>query len=134
MAEGGFVLNAAGLQHVLAGPGGPVYRDLLQRAIRVETRAKLLASGRPGPNVDTGRLRASITHRIVVSPGGSYAEVGSAVEYAAFVEYGTRPHRIIARNAQALYWRGAAHPVRAVNHPGSRPYPFLRPALLAAAG
>jgi hypothetical protein len=132
--EGGFVLDAAGLQHVLTGPGGPVYRDLLRRCIRVESRAKLNASGRPGPRVDTGRLRASITHRIVASPDGIYGEVGTVVEYARYVEYGTRPHRIVPRRRQALYWKGAEHPVYAVNHPGGKPYPFLRPALVAAAG
>ncbi len=131
---GAFVLNPAGLAQVLAGPNGPVYRDLLTRAIRVESRAKLNASGRPGPRVNTGRLRASITHRVFSSPTGAFAEVGTAVEYAAFVEYGTDPHTITARNKRALYWKGAAHPVYSVNHPGNRPYPFLRPALLAAAG
>jgi phage gpG-like protein len=131
---GAFILNPAGLAEVLASPAGPVYKDLLVRAIRVESRAKLNASGRPGPRVNTGRLRASITHRVFSSPSGAFAEVGTNVEYAAFVEYGTGPHTITARNKQALYWKGAAHPVRSVQHPGNRPYPFLRPALLAAAG
>ena len=135
MAAGGtFILNPAGVAEVLAGPNGPVYRDLLVRAIRVESRAKILASGRPGPKVQSGRLRASITHRLLSSPEGAFAEVGTNVEYAGFVEYGTGPHTIRARNRQALYWKGADHPVRSVRHPGNRPYPFLRPALLAAAG
>ena len=30
---------------------------------------------------------------------------------------------------EALYWPGAAHPVAQVNHPGTRPQPFLRPAI-----
>lgn len=38
--------------------------------------------------VDTGRLRASIRH----SFGESSAIIGTSVEYARFVEYGTRPH------------------------------------------
>jgi phage gpG-like protein len=107
---------------------------MLNRAIRVESRAKLLASGRPGPRVNTGRLRASITHRILSSPQGAFAEVGTNVEYARFVEFGTQPHTIRPRSKQALYWKGAEHPYRSVRHPGNRPYPFLRPALLAAAG
>src|SRR5712691_11145250 len=32
--------------------------------------------------------------------------------YAPFVEFGTKPHVIEARNKKALYWNGAAHPVR----------------------
>lgn len=135
MAAGGtFILNPAGLAEVLAGPNGPIYRDLLVRAIRVESRAKILASGRPGPKVQSGRLRASITHRVFSSPDGAFAEVGTNVEYAGFVEFGTAPHTIRPRNRQALYWKGAEHPVRLVRHPGNRPYPFLRPALVAAAG
>src|SRR5579871_5492968 len=40
--------------------------------------------------------------------------------YAPFVEFGTKPHTIVAKNAQALYWPGADHPVRKVNHPGTK--------------
>tara|TARA_Y100000310_G_C20514878_1_gene730680 strand:+ start:133 stop:537 length:405 start_codon:yes stop_codon:yes gene_type:complete len=48
-------------------------------AIRLEAETKKATV------VDTGRLRASITHR----PLGMGAEVGSNVKYASFVEYGT---------------------------------------------
>jgi len=42
------------------------------------------------PRVDTGRLRASITHRGVRSSAGAYRqEVGTNVEYAEDVELGT---------------------------------------------
>src|SRR6202043_190641 len=45
--------------------------------------------------------------------------------YAPFVEFGTKPHVIEAKNAKALYWNGAAHPVRKVNHPGTQPNAFM---------
>jgi hypothetical protein len=45
--------------------------------------------------------------------------------YAPYVEFGTRPHVITAKNAQALYWPGAAHPVKSVNHPGTAPNDFM---------
>lgn len=70
-------------------------RDL---SITVETTAKKLVSrGRneeslPGlpPRVDTGRLRASITHRFKRDGANRmYAEVGTNVDYAAGLEYGT---------------------------------------------
>lgn len=70
-------------------------RDLAQRAIRVETAAKLNASHSPpsvtgsGPAVRTGRLRSSITWRLGEDAEGLYAEIGTSVEYASFVEYGT---------------------------------------------
>lgn len=64
-------------------------RDLAQRAIRVETAAKVNASGRPGPRVRTGRLRSSISWRLGQDALGIYADIGSNVEYAGYVEYGT---------------------------------------------
>lgn len=56
--------------------------------------------------VDTGRLRSSIRSSGVREDGkGLYVEVGTNVEYATFVEFGTRRQR---------------------------PQPFLRPAFMAA--
>lgn len=56
--------------------------------------------------------------------------VGSTdVDYSVDVELGTAPHVITARPGSALYWAGADHPVKRVRHPGTRPYPYLRPAL-----
>lgn len=127
------VFNEAALAHLLTGRDGAVARDLNRRAINVRNQAVVNATGRPGPNVQTGRLRSSITHELSSDAGGLVARVGTNVTYAVFVEEGTRPHLILPRNKQALFWKGARHPVRSVNHPGNRPYPFLRPALRAAA-
>lgn len=41
------------------------------------------------PAVDTGRLRASITHRIEHDGDESAAYVGTNVEYAPYLEFGT---------------------------------------------
>jgi hypothetical protein len=46
-------------------------------------------------------------------------------KYAIFVHEGTRPHKIYPSTKQALFWRGAAHPVRSVNHPGNTANRFL---------
>jgi len=54
--------------------------------------------------------------------------------YAPFVEFGTKPHVIEAKNAKALYWPGAAHPVRKVNHPGTQPNQFLERIVAASQG
>lgn len=78
----------------------------------------------------TGALAESIEHHlegddlIVSATGGADGRT-----YAAYVELGTRPHEIRPTEKKALYWPGAAHPVGKVNHPGTRPQPFLRPAL-----
>jgi HK97 gp10 family phage protein len=56
-------------------------RKALERsAMSVQSQAKLLAP------VDTGRLRASIDRRIE----GRTAYVGTNLDYAPYVEYGTR--------------------------------------------
>lgn len=43
-------------------------------------------------------------------------------KYARIIDEGgkTRPHTIRPRAAQALYWPGAEHPVKKVDHPGSK--------------
>jgi len=78
--------------------------------------------------IDTGALKASITHK---PEGDDSVLVGTNIEYAAHVEYGTGPHDIRPKDAKALYWKGAAHPVKVVHHPGSAAKPFLRGALAA---
>jgi hypothetical protein len=106
-----FVANASGLVALLQSESSPVARDLVKRAIRVESAAKLNASQPPpsvpghGPAVRTGRLRGSITWRLGRDLRGLYADIGSAVLSAPYVELGTS--RMEAR-------------------------PFLRPALIAA--
>lgn len=128
------IWNEPALHNLLEGPQGEVATDLLRRTLNVESQAKLNASGGgTGPNVRSGRLRASITHQLARDGGGLVGRIGSNVEYARYVEEGTEPHRIEARNKRALHWPGAAHPVLAVNHPGTRARPYLRPALAAAA-
>jgi HK97 gp10 family phage protein len=102
-----FHLNEANLEALLTGPDGPVAKQLSRIAIKVEESAKQHATGRPGPNVRTGRLRSSITHRLDKDQQGLYADVGTDVEYGRYLEEGTSR---------------------------MRPYPFLRPGLEAARG
>jgi len=74
------------LHRLLESPVGPVARDLGRRAVRVESQAKQNASGRPGPNVITGRLRSSITWEFGHDQIGLYVDIGTNVEYAKHVE------------------------------------------------
>lgn len=78
---------------------------------------------------DTGRLRSSISSMMDVKAKGLRAIIQPNVKYAIFVHEGTKPHVIKPRNKKALYWKGAEHPVKKVNHPGSRPNPFMERAL-----
>ncbi|MFJ4649475.1 HK97-gp10 family putative phage morphogenesis protein [Streptomyces bobili] len=102
--------------------------DDVARAVD-RTRIDVQNEARRRAPVDTGRLRSSIVSR---AEGGGRSVgyvIGSNVNYAAAVEYGTAPHVIKPKYKRALYWPGAAHPVAQVNHPGTRPQPFLRPAI-----
>ena len=64
--------------------------------------------------VDTGRLRSSI----VVEEEDDTWVIGTSVPYAEQIEIGMKPTVITPKNKKALYWPGAAHPVKKVNHPG----------------
>jgi hypothetical protein len=81
-------------------------------------------------HVKTSVLQGSIQMRPAVDDGAVVTGYwGSfATNYALFVEQGTEPHVIYPRFKKALFWPGADHPVRMVNHPGTKPYPFLMPA------
>lgn len=102
--------------------------DDVARAVE-RTRLDVQNEARRRAPVDTGRLRSSIVSRAEGSGREVGYVIGSNVNYAAAVEYGTSPHVIKPKNKRALYWPGAAHPVAQVNHPGTRAQPFLRPAI-----
>ncbi len=60
---------------------------------------------------------------------GYSTTVTSDSDHVGFVIGGTKPHVIEPRNARALFWPGARHPVRRVFHPGTAPNPFVEDAL-----
>lgn len=152
MAGTVFFYDAA-LKKLLEGPDGPVAKDLARRAVKVETAAKLIATGQP--KVQTGRYRTSINWRLGRDSISLFAEIGSRVPYALFLEFGTPPHIIRPRLKKALFWPGilpstaalvtkagtffnaagervGRHPVALVRHPGTRAYLVLTKALKAA--
>lgn len=86
----------------------------------------------------TGNLGRTI-HVGIVTP--TSVETVASASYAGDVEFGTKPHLIRPRNGRVLAWaatsgtrltgsarRGAAMIfARLVHHPGTRPYPFMKP-------
>jgi HK97 gp10 family phage protein len=78
--------------------------------------------------VKTGRLRSSITTEEV---SWDEIHVGTNVEYAPHVEFGTGPHTIVPVNKEFLSFVKGGKRIftKIVHHPGSKAYPFLRPAL-----
>jgi hypothetical protein len=78
------------------------------------------------PAHEAGELRRSIGHRM----DGHRLIVEATAPYAAYVELGTSPHEITAHGPWSLrsgvtgqYFGSHVH------HPGTRPMPFLRPAV-----
>jgi HK97 gp10 family phage protein len=112
-----------GLRRALGGMSNDVKTAVNRTRIDVQNEARRRAP------VDTGRLRSSIVSRAENSGRRVGYVVGTNVGYAAAVEYGTAPHVIKPKHKKALYWPGARHPVAQVNHPGTRPQPFMRPAI-----
>ncbi len=103
--------------------GQALGRAVMAGALLIQNDAKERAPYR------TGNLRRSI-HSELESVGATsaMAKIGTDVEYARAIEYGTAARVIVPTNKKALYWPGADHPVRRVNHPGTPAKPFLRPA------
>lgn len=82
---------------------GAIQKALLKSALIVERYAKenMTENGpsSPGefPAVDTGRLRASITHRVEFDAGESAAFVGTNIEYAKALEFGEASRHLAPR-------------------------------------
>ena len=93
-----------------------VSQELEKTAHRIERQAKELAP------IDTGELRRSIT----TEGSGLDYEIGTNLEYSEYIEDGTSPH--IINGNPYLYWEGASHPVRRVNHPGNKAYLYMETA------
>lgn len=107
--------------------------DILQRRMRQIIRL-VAADARTNAPVDTGRMAQAIKEDPIVSEG-PFRVIGgvtSHAPYSAFVHQGTRPHVIRPRNASALRFEVGGRRVFAssVNHPGTRPRPFLTNAVV----
>jgi phage virion morphogenesis protein len=74
---------------------------------------------------ESGQLQDTIHYQA----GDRELLVGSNKVYAAIHQFGgkTKAHVIRPKNKRALFWPGAAHPVKSVRHPGSNipARPFL---------
>lgn len=88
---------------------------------------ELHANARMNAPVDTGQLKRMIS---INRKNEFHYQIISNAEYSIFVEYGTSPHIIRAKNKSSLYWTvdGKSFFSKSVMHPGTNPYPFMRPA------
>ena len=90
--------------------------------------------------LDTVTARVAAMAQAATGLGRSTVQVAADAPHARFVEDGTRPHPIDPRPRQTptgrppeLFWEGAAHPVRHVDHPGTTANPFMERALAEGA-
>lgn len=83
-------------------------------------------------NINTGRLKNSITYKIISkgSASSTTATIRVGASHGIFIEEGTRPHVIRAKYANALRFEVGGEVIYAkeVRHPGTKANPFLKPA------
>lgn len=93
------------------------------RGEQVDLGAKKGTSKRLG-----GNLKSQITRKRI---GHAHQRVVSGAGHSAHVEFGTAPHRITPNGKKALAFvaGGESVIVKGVNHPGTKPNPFMRRAL-----
>jgi hypothetical protein len=118
-------INDKTLLTYLNTSAGPLWGALDRRASEVQK----LAQGKVG--VRTGALRASIYKRHLGNFTGQYIVIGSDKSYAKDHHNGTRPHKILASPGGKLSFSAGGRRVFAssVNHPGTKPNPYLTPFL-----
>lgn len=102
--------------------------DILQARMRSILRL-IAADARVNVPVKTGNLGRSIKEGPVITEGPFKVtgSVSADAPYAAFVHQGTQPHVIRPRTKKALRFTMDGREVfaKSVNHPGTRPRPFL---------
>ena len=94
---------------------------IVENAIEANIAAQGLIDS--GDLIGSGRVFNQTAHGVTVG-------FGQGLDYAAAIENGSEPHVIEAKNAEYLkfYWEreGVMFYGPRVNHPGNRPYKFMR--------
>lgn len=100
-----------------------MYRILNKHISGMENYAKRNA----GWTDRTSHARQSIHSGITPSPITKSFKMYLAygVKYGQVLEEGSPPHTIKPKNKKYLYWNGADHPVKQVEHPGTEGYGIL---------
>lgn len=111
----------------------PEKTEKLTKVVVQKIAFDTVAGAQARVRVDTGNLKNSIGQDF--DDDGMGFEAGPTANYGGVIEYGSRPHEIRPRNAKALHWvdgEGGDQFRRRVWHPGTQPYPYMRPAFDAA--
>ncbi len=102
-----------------------IAKAIAEATVYVTNTARMLA-----PRV-TRKLEKSITYQLTIEGDTAFARVGPTddITYAKYVEYGTGPHTIVPVNKVLADKEKGIIYGKIVHHPGSKPHPFLFPAL-----
>lgn len=111
----------AQIDNMLHGPTGAVGRYMARKATEHVAASRALAgksSGRLARSISWDRRRLKRSQRIIIT---------ADVSYALYHHEGTKPHIIRAKRGGSLKFssRGRVVRVNSVNHPGTKPNPFL---------
>lgn len=116
------------LRRYLNTPSGDLWAHLEKRSKIALAGAKLMVGS------ETGSLRDSIHYRHLGSAYGQYIWLGSKHPLAYLHHEGTRPHTIVSEKPnKPLVFRAKSQVIvhtTVVNHPGTRPNPYLRAQLI----
>lgn len=73
----------------------------------------------------TAHARQGITGEAEGINGQHNISLYYGVDYGEILEEGQKPHDITPKNGKGLYWKGAAHPMKKVHHPGTEGFHAL---------
>ncbi len=130
MSEEVKVSGLAELQALLDELPARVEANVVRGGLRAAAKVVELEAKRLCPVGKTGALRDSIHVSMRAKHGHISATIkagGGKVFYAAMVEYGTARHWIKPKNRKSLFVAGLMR--EAVDHPGAKKEPFMRPAI-----
>ena len=96
--------------------------DLQKYALQIAEKLRAHATEQGNVPFDTGDLRKS---HVVEPYGTTDALVSANTPYARAVHDGRPAITIKPKNKKALFWKGASHPVKAVNQPARKGNPWL---------
>ena len=123
------VKGLADLNKFLQQLPAKVEQSVLRGALRAGANV-VMAEAKANVPVDSGQLRDGLKVSTNSRRGRVTAKVkatGKHAFIAPWLEYGTAAHKITAKKGKGLFFGGLF--VKGVQHPGSRPKPFMRPAL-----
>lgn len=100
----------------------------LVKAALTNSSGKIQSNVRQRAPHRTGALQRSVLNRVDYPT----ATVEVQESYGDYIEHGTRPHVILPKKKQALFWNGALNPYKSVHHPGTKARPFFAPGVEAS--